>query len=288
MISSAFSLVNRVSYPSTCTCGFMSFRRSRADSSFGRPTSFVPCTICRCRFVTSTTSKSTSPIVPTPAAARYSASGEPSPPAPMSSTRLAFSRCCPSSATSGRMRCRLYRRISSDESSSSCVASGAVAVAMRSAPRDRRHDRELVAVAHRRVEAAVEPDVLVVQVERDERIRLARLVAQSRREVRVARGHVGHYGAHRLAVRFDLASIGQLGEDGGKKERYCHDESPKEKEESVCVSDALRTIIGLRCPRGGRSILAIVMHDETATVDLCRVHEGVGLHAVLLPRRTHR
>src|SRR6187200_1000895 len=243
MISSAFSLVSRVSYPSTCTCGFMSLSRSRADSSFGRPTSFEPCTIWRCRFVTSTTSKSTSPIVPTPAAVRYSASGEPSPPAPMSSTRDALSRCCPSSATSGRMRCRLYRRISSEDSSSSCVASGAVAVAIDSASRDRRHDGELVAVAHRRVEAAVEPDVFVVQVERHEWVRLPRLVAQPRREARVACGHVGDDGTHRVAGRLDCASIGQLGQDRGKKERYCHDESPKENEEIVSSSVTVCVIV---------------------------------------------
>src|SRR6186997_3739 len=268
MISSAFSLVSRVSYPSTCTCGFMSLSRSRADSSFGRPTSFEPCTICRCRFVTSTTSKSTSPIVPTPAAVRYSASGEPSPPAPMSSTRDALSRCCPSSATSGRMRCRLYRRISSDDSSSSCVASGAVAVAMSSAPRDRRYDGELVAVVHRRVEAAVEPDVFVVLVERHERVRLSRLVAQSRREVRVARGHVGHHRADRLAGRLDRASIGQLGQDRGKKERYCHTESPKEREGVAFISSGRRVIALLRRPRRCRHILAVLMHHEAPAFHL--------------------
>ena len=54
----------------TSTCGFTSRKRSRADSSFLRPTSFVPCRIWRCRFERSTRSKSTRPIVPTPAAAR--------------------------------------------------------------------------------------------------------------------------------------------------------------------------------------------------------------------------
>ena len=46
------------------------------------------CRICRCRFDSSTTSMSTMPIVPTPAAARYIAAGEPSPPAPSISTRV--------------------------------------------------------------------------------------------------------------------------------------------------------------------------------------------------------
>jgi hypothetical protein len=38
--------------------------------------------ICRCRLLSSTTSKSTSPSVPMPAAVRYNASGDPSPPVP--------------------------------------------------------------------------------------------------------------------------------------------------------------------------------------------------------------
>ncbi len=56
------------------------------------------------------------PIVPTPAAARYSAAGDPSPPAPMQSTLPCLSFSCPSTPTSGMMRCRLYRWTSSFES----------------------------------------------------------------------------------------------------------------------------------------------------------------------------
>ena len=41
-----------------------------ADSSLDVPRVEVPCTICRWRLVRSTTSKSTIPMVPTPAAAR--------------------------------------------------------------------------------------------------------------------------------------------------------------------------------------------------------------------------
>src|SRR5438445_38984 len=71
MISSAFSEVRRVSNASTRTLGLMSRRRSSADWSLDTPTRDVPCRIWRCRFVWSTTSKSTMPIVPTPAAALY-------------------------------------------------------------------------------------------------------------------------------------------------------------------------------------------------------------------------
>ena len=52
-----------------------------ASRSFGRPTSGVPCSTWRWRLLKSTTSKSTRPMRPTPAAARYRPSGEPSPPA---------------------------------------------------------------------------------------------------------------------------------------------------------------------------------------------------------------
>ena len=54
----------------------------------------------RCRFETSTLSKSITPIVPTPDAARYSAEGEPSPPAPITSTRAALSFSWPATPIS--------------------------------------------------------------------------------------------------------------------------------------------------------------------------------------------
>jgi hypothetical protein len=44
------------------------------------------CMIWRCKLLSSTSSLSTMPILPTPAAARYSAAGEPRPPAPTIST----------------------------------------------------------------------------------------------------------------------------------------------------------------------------------------------------------
>ncbi len=74
-----------------CTFGLIAFSRSFADASFDRPTSGVPCSSCRWRLLKSTTSKSTMPSVPTPAAARYIAAGEPRPPAPMQSTFAALS-----------------------------------------------------------------------------------------------------------------------------------------------------------------------------------------------------
>ncbi len=105
-ISSAFWLVSLVLKVFTFTNGLMAAIFSLADSSLGLPTSLVKWMTCRCRLVKSTTSKSTSPMVPTPAAERYSASGDPNPPVPMQSTRAAFSFCWPSMPTSGMIRCR--------------------------------------------------------------------------------------------------------------------------------------------------------------------------------------
>jgi len=56
----------------------------------------VACRICRCRFVRSTVSASTSVIVPTPDAARYIAAGEPRPPAPTTIACASRKRCCAS------------------------------------------------------------------------------------------------------------------------------------------------------------------------------------------------
>ena len=67
--------------------------------------------IWRCRLDSSTTSKSTMPSVPTPAAARYSSAGEPRPPAPTTSTLAFFSRFCPVIPTSGMIR---WRRVAAD------------------------------------------------------------------------------------------------------------------------------------------------------------------------------
>src|SRR5215469_14789678 len=111
--SSAFSLVSFVSNACTWMSGFRFESLARAASLFGLPTSLLPNVTCRCRFVKSTTSKSTRPNLPTPAAAKYKPSGAPSPPVPISSTFAFFSFNCPSMPTSGMIRCRLYRRISS-------------------------------------------------------------------------------------------------------------------------------------------------------------------------------
>ena len=63
-------------------------RSAFAESTLRSPTRSRLCKIWRCKLDASTTSISTMPIVPTPAAAKYIAAGEPSPPAPSNNTLL--------------------------------------------------------------------------------------------------------------------------------------------------------------------------------------------------------
>src|SRR6201996_9838877 len=116
-MSSALSESSRSWCSTTSTSGLISLMLFRADSALGLSMSETPWMICRCRLDSSTTSKSTMPSVPTPAAARYSSAGEPRPPAPTTSTLAFLSRFCPVMPTSGMMRCREYRFTSSTLSS---------------------------------------------------------------------------------------------------------------------------------------------------------------------------
>ncbi len=109
MTSKTLSLNSKVSWPTTSIVGLIAWRWSTADAIFERPTSAVVCRIWRCRFVTSTVSKSTMPSFPIPAAARYSATGEPSPPAPITRTLASSSLRCPFPPMFGRMMWREYR-----------------------------------------------------------------------------------------------------------------------------------------------------------------------------------
>jgi hypothetical protein len=83
MMRSTLAATSISSWATTVTSGLSPSIVARADSVFFCPTRAVEWMIWRWRFDMSTTSKSTIPIVPTPAAARYSAAGEPRPPAPM-------------------------------------------------------------------------------------------------------------------------------------------------------------------------------------------------------------
>ena len=62
--------------------------RAAADATLGVPMPLVRCRIWRCRLESSTRSGSMSTSVPTPAAARCSAAGQPSAPTPTIRTRL--------------------------------------------------------------------------------------------------------------------------------------------------------------------------------------------------------
>ena len=90
----------------TSIYGFMAFIVSFADFTFAFPISAVLWIICLCRLERSTSSASTIPMIPTPAAARYMAAGAPRPPAPMISTLPFKSFFCPFAPTSFKMMWR--------------------------------------------------------------------------------------------------------------------------------------------------------------------------------------
>ena len=96
----------RSSMGRTCTSGLMRPIASAAEAALGMPTRAMSCTICRCRLVRSTVSSSTTVMRPTPAVARYSSTGEPSPPAPTTSACACSSRCWPSMPMSSNRMCR--------------------------------------------------------------------------------------------------------------------------------------------------------------------------------------
>ena len=79
----------------------------------------------RCKFVASTVSSSTMPIVPTPAAARYCKAGAPRPPAPITKTPDCRRRIWPEPPISGMTIWRAYRSSSvSDILASKITVSG--------------------------------------------------------------------------------------------------------------------------------------------------------------------
>ena len=70
MISMMLSAPSRTGYFSTFTSGLISWIEISAESTFGTPMRSFECATWRCRLERSTTSLSTMPSVPTPAAAR--------------------------------------------------------------------------------------------------------------------------------------------------------------------------------------------------------------------------
>ena len=106
MISMMLEASRRVLYLTTFTSGLMPLMAISAESTFGVPIRSVVWMTWRWRLERSTSSSSTTPSVPTPAAARYSAVGEPRPPAPSSSTLALSSFVWPSSPISGTSRWR--------------------------------------------------------------------------------------------------------------------------------------------------------------------------------------
>src|ERR1700745_4189864 len=79
MISMMLEASRRVLYLTTFTSGLMPLTAISAESTFGVPIRSVVWMTWRCRLERSTSSSSTMPSVPTPAAARESAVGGPEP-----------------------------------------------------------------------------------------------------------------------------------------------------------------------------------------------------------------
>ena len=88
---SAFEESRRTLCSSMLTFGFICSSLAFATSALLFPMSCSEYRTCLWRLLFSMTSKSTMPILPTPAAARYMADGVPSPPAPTTRTLAALS-----------------------------------------------------------------------------------------------------------------------------------------------------------------------------------------------------
>src|SRR5213594_1323693 len=95
--------------PSIITDEFTARSFRAATSAFGRSTSVSSKRTCRCRFVSSTTSRSTSLRWPTPARASSPALTVPRAPRPIIATVAAESFRWPSGPISGRIVWRMYR-----------------------------------------------------------------------------------------------------------------------------------------------------------------------------------
>ena len=211
--------MRRVSYGSTCTCGFTSRMRSRADSSFGRPTSFVPCKhlALQIRHVDD---------VEVDESECADASGREI----QRERRAEPARADEQDATALSFRLTVDADVGKDEMP---AVSQHLFVGQRVATIEVWHLTHPPAIAGTTVssspsctaacEAAVEADVFVVQIERDERIRIARVVAQPRRERGVPRGDVGDDGADGVAFGVEYAAVGELGENGWQMQCDGHD-----------------------------------------------------------------
>src|SRR5262249_27524909 len=188
----------------------------------GRSRAFVPWRICRPRLDSSTRSESISPSVPTPAAARYSATGEPSPPAPTTATPACRRRVCPAPPTSGRVICRLYGRRSASEKGRRGLTPGLRAG--RLAPSgDGQHDGDLVAVLDHALATLEEADVLLVQVDVDESPEVSRLVAEPVAEPRKPSLEIVDQLSDVLALGVDLSrSAGVPAERRGNADEHWH------------------------------------------------------------------
>jgi hypothetical protein len=97
---------------------------------------------------------------------------------------------------------------------------------MASSARDSGDNDYFVAITDRRAKPASEADVLIIQVVRDERIRVPTIIDKAGTEAGIARGDIGDDVAEGTAGTFDSpVPIGQPGEDIGKRNRNWHEDS---------------------------------------------------------------
>jgi hypothetical protein len=79
----------------------------------------------------------------------------------------------------------------------------------------RGHDGQFIAVGHRRFEPGTQANVIIIEVKRDERIRLSLLISQAWRQLRVTHGRFVHDIAHGLTVQIQRSlSVSQPAQHG--------------------------------------------------------------------------
>src|SRR5665213_2931118 len=131
-----------------------------------------------------------------PAAARYIPRGASRPPAPTSRTLAVFSFNCPSMPTSGMIRCRLYRRISSFDKETGEMSDTRAA-------RDTRNNRQRVPVFYRTRIFVQIAYVFVVQIHIDETAQLTFVIKQVLLHLGVARCKGSKHFSHGRANEFN-------------------------------------------------------------------------------------
>src|SRR6185312_5482432 len=129
---------------------------------------------------------------------------------------------------------------------------------------DGRHDDHFVAIRDRRGEAAVKADVLIVQVERDESVRFARVVPKPRAEGGKASDDVAQRFADGAAGGLEVAGVaGQPGEHGGQVHGNAHDEIST-VDERPGSGGAFRSTLSIEAPTAQGADTSVVAWTSRA------------------------